>query len=74
MKVTIYNNSNCSKSCAALKIVNDAEIAADVVHYLDTQPSPSELAQILEMLGKRPVDIIRFGEPIAKELELTATD
>ena len=46
----------------------------EIVNYLETPPSKTELKRILELLGKQPQEIIRFGESVAKEKGLAATD
>ena len=41
--VQIFHNPSCSKSRAALEIVNRSGIDADVVKYLDTPPDREHL-------------------------------
>ena len=72
--VTIWHNPRCSKSRNALALLEENGIEAEVVKYLDTPPTKEELANILQLLGKQPQDIIRFGESIAKTLHLSVND
>lgn len=60
--VTIYHNPRCSKSREALKLLEDRGITPQVVDYLKTPPSATELAIILTKLGKGPKDIVRKKE------------
>ena len=39
----------------------------EIIEYLNTPPSKSELDEILKMLGLEPLDLIRKGEKIFKE-------
>ena len=45
-------------------------IQPDVVEYLNTPPSRSELVEILDMLGLEPRQLIRKGEAEYKENNL----
>ncbi|HEX6086669.1 MAG TPA: arsenate reductase (glutaredoxin) [Thermoanaerobaculia bacterium] len=57
------HNPRCSKSRAALELVREAGVALPVREYLDEPLSLEELRRIVELLGVRPVDIVRRGEP-----------
>lgn len=60
----IYHNSNCSKSCGVLNIIQQQGYQPQVIEYLNQTPDKNELLQILTMLGLKPFDIIRKNEPI----------
>jgi len=62
MSVTIYHNPRCSKSRAALALLEERGESPEVVEYLTNPPSADELKNILEMLGKRPAEILRGKE------------
>jgi len=68
MSVTIYHNPRCSKSRKTLEIVEQSGHPVNVVDYLVTPPSVEDLRQILDMLGKKPREILRKKE--AKEAGL----
>lgn len=59
---TIYHNPRCSKSRAAMELLNDKGIEANVVKYLDTPPDRQTLENILDLLGLEPRDLMRKGE------------
>ena len=57
------HNPRCSKSRAALELVHDAGVELPVREYLRDPLSVDELRRIVEMLGVRPIEIVRRGEP-----------
>ena len=72
--ITIYHNPRCSKSRQTKVILDEKALDYQVIEYLDQPPSESELAGILQMLDKAPLQIIRTGEALFKELGLSKTD
>ncbi len=74
MKTVIYHNPRCSKSRATLELLNRHDVRSTIINYLETPPSKAELRRLLKLLGKRPQDIIRFKEAVAKELRLSRKD
>jgi arsenate reductase len=57
------HNPRCSKSRAALQLVRDAGVELPVREYLHDPLSIDELRRIVQLLGVRPIDIVRRGEP-----------
>lgn len=70
MTVTIYHNPRCSKSRQTMALLVERGIQAQVIEYLKTPPSTSELATILGLLEIEPRDLMRKGEPPYKALNL----
>jgi arsenate reductase len=70
MSVTIYHNPRCTKSRAALKLIEERGITPKVVEYLNTPPSPAALKAILKKLSLKPSDLLRKSEPRYAELGL----
>lgn len=66
----IWHNPRCSKSRETLMLITDAGVEPTVRRYLDDAPSAEELRDVLAMLDLAPWEIVRFGEPVAKELGL----
>lgn len=64
--VTIFHNPRCSKSRAALALLQEKGVALDIVEYLKTPLSRHELAELLKKLGLKPEALARKGEPIFK--------
>jgi len=67
---TIYHNPRCSKSRASLEMLESKGIKAEIVRYLDSPPSGTELKEILAKLGLQAEQIVRKGESLYKELGL----
>ncbi len=70
MSATIYHNPRCSKSRAALALLEEKGVATDIVEYLKTPPSADELRTILAKLGIGVRDVMRKGEAVYKDLAL----
>ncbi|OOG46936.1 arsenate reductase (glutaredoxin) [Rhodanobacter sp. C01] len=68
--VRIYHNSRCSKSRATLALLEQHVGACEVIHYLDTPPSATELAVLLEQLGMSARELLRSGEAEYQSLGL----
>jgi arsenate reductase len=64
--LTIYHNSKCSKSRAALALLQERGMTPRIVDYLKTPASAAELKAIVAMLGIRPEQLVRKGEEIYK--------
>lgn len=67
MKVKIYHNSRCSKSRAGMKAVEESGVEFDIVNYLDTNPSASEVSDLLNKLNLKPIELVRVNEAIWKD-------
>jgi arsenate reductase len=66
----LYHNPRCSKSRAALELLEQRGLAPTVIRYLETPPSTDELRRLLARLGISPRQLLRTGEAEYKELEL----
>jgi arsenate reductase len=67
MKARIYHNPRCSKSRAALALLNERGVAVEIVDYIAAPPPRAELAALLQKLGVAPLEMIRRDDPeIAK--------
>jgi arsenate reductase len=60
--ITIYHNPSCSKSRETLRILEQHDTKPQVIKYLDTPPSQSDISQIVKKLGVAPVDLLRMAE------------
>jgi arsenate reductase len=63
MTDVFLHNPRCSKSRAALELVRDAGVELPVREYLREPLSIDELRGIVGLLGVRPIEIVRRGEP-----------
>jgi arsenate reductase len=68
--IEIWLNPACSKCRTAASELDAAGADYTVRRYLDDPPSVAELEEVLDRLGLEPWDIVRPGEPIAKEIGL----
>ncbi len=67
---TIYHNPRCSKSRAAMELLNEKGLNLDVVKYLDTPPNKEAITELLDMLGLEPRELMRKGEQEYKDNNL----
>jgi len=68
--ITLYHNPRCSKSRAALALLEENEVKPKLVLYLDNAPTIEELQELLRKLGIGLNDLLRRGEPEYDELGL----
>ena len=75
MKATIWHNPNCSKSRAALELLEQtAGIELAVVQYLKSPPSAEKLAQLYRDAGMAAREGLRTTGTDAVERGLTRAD
>ncbi len=60
--IRIYHNTRCSKSRAALALLEQHGVPFEVIHYLDNPPAASELSELLQQLGMGARELLRTGE------------
>ncbi|WP_353232843.1 arsenate reductase (glutaredoxin) [Pseudomonas helleri] len=68
--LTLYHNPRCSKSRAALEILEARGLAPTVVRYLDTPLEATQLRSLLGKLGLSARQLLRSGEDEYKALNL----
>jgi arsenate reductase len=73
-KVTIYHNPRCSKSRQTLELLQERGCEVDVIDYLQSPPSATELASFCRRLGMQPLELMRRKEKRFAELGLSAED
>jgi arsenate reductase len=71
--LTLYHNPRCSKSRGALELLEARGVQPNVVRYLETPPSASELKSLLGKLGITARELLRSGEDEYKTLGLSDT-
>jgi len=70
--LTIYHNPRCSKSRAALALLQERKVPLRIVEYLKDPPTRAELAALRKKLGLAPAEWIRKTESEFKDAGLTA--
>lgn len=63
MNVEIWHNPKCSKSRAALELLERSGRNLTVIRYLETPPTAARLEQVLALLGIEPRALMRTKEP-----------
>ena len=71
--VSIYHNPRCSKSRQTLALLEEQGIVPEIVEYLKSPPTPEVLTGILKQLDITARQLLRKGEAIYKELNLSDT-
>lgn len=74
MDVTIYHNPACGTSRNTLELIRNAGIEPDVIEYLKTPPSRSELARMIADAGQTVREAIREKGTPYEELGLDNPD
>src|SRR5688572_21472444 len=64
--ITIWHNPRCSKSRAALQLLQERGASPRVVHYLDAPPSAADLDRALRLLDRQPRELMRRDELYAR--------
>ncbi len=72
--VTIWHNPQCSKSRAALTLLEEQNIKTEVFKYLDETLNVEELTSLLKKLRISARELMRTKEDIYKELGLKDVD
>ena len=67
MKARIFHNPRCSKSRAALALLQERGVELTVIDYLKTPPSKATLKTLVAKLGVGVAEIVRANEPDYRE-------
>lgn len=65
--ITIYHNPRCSKSRQTLGLIEGKGYDFVVKEYLKNPPTKEELQKVIDLLGVKPEQLVRKGEPDFKE-------
>lgn len=68
--ITLYHNPRCSKSRAALDLLESRGATLAVVRYLETPPDAATLRRLLKHLGVPARELLRKGEDEYRDLGL----
>ena len=72
--ITIYINPKCTKCRLSMELLEENDIDANVIEYLDTPPDASTLSDILDLLKLEPRELMRKFEEPYKTLNLDNAD
>lgn len=70
MTTRLYHNPRCSKSRGALELLREQGVEPGIVSYLEKPPTPSELRELVALLGVPARALLRTGETEYGELGL----
>ena len=70
----IYHNPRCTTSRKALELLRDNGIEPEIIQYLKTPPSRTELVKLIEDAGIDVRKAVRKREPLYAELNLDSAD
>ena len=65
--LTIYHNPRCSKSRQTLELIRGKGVEPEIALYLKDVPAAEDIQDALQMLGMKPMDLIRKSEAEFKE-------
>jgi len=65
--ITIYHNPRCGKSREALALLEATGEEISQVLYMTETPSPEEINELINILGIKPMDLVRTKESLWKE-------
>jgi len=63
----IYHNPRCSKSRQGLALLQDSKIDFEIVEYLKTPLTETDIKELVAKLNIDPLDLVRKNEAIWKE-------
>lgn len=65
--IQIYHNSRCQKSRTVLNLLMDSGEEFEIINYLVTRLSVSDLKQVLDKMQITPLELVRKKEKIWQE-------
>ena len=72
--IQIWHNPKCSKSRAAIELLENKNIDANVVEYLKQIPTKEQIKDVLKKLKISAKELLRTSEDVYKELNLNQID
>lgn len=64
--IKIYHNNRCSKSRCGVALLEESGKTFEIIKYLEDPLSSKELKEIVQLLGIKPIDLVRKNEAIWK--------
>lgn len=65
--IKIYHNPRCRKSREGLAVLENAKVDFEIIKYLDTPPTKTELKAIIKKIGIKPIELVRTKEIVWRE-------
>lgn len=73
-RVVVYHSPRCTKSRRTLELLRTHGIEPQVVEYLKTPPTATQLRALLQQLGMKPRQLLRVHEPEYHAAGLDSSD
>lgn len=64
--IKILHNSRCSKSRCGLELLEQSGKPFEIIKYLEDTLSTKELKDLIQLLGIKPINLVRKNEAIWK--------
>ncbi|MFT6070903.1 MAG: arsenate reductase [Bacteriovoracaceae bacterium] len=74
MTARLFHNPRCSKSRQALALLQESKVQFEILEYLKTPLEETDLLALFKKLDKAPIEIVRKGEAVFKELSLSTKE
>ena len=68
--ITVYQKPTCSTCRNSMKILREEGVEFESINYYENAFTEETLKNVLRKLGMKPIEVIRKGEAIYKELEI----
>jgi arsenate reductase (glutaredoxin) len=65
--VKIYHNNRCRKSRAGLEFLQNKGIQPEIIDYINAPLKEDEIASLLKLFGKKPMELVRTQEDFYKK-------
>lgn len=62
--IQIYHNQRCGKSRSCLLFLEESNKEIEIINYLKTPPTTTELSTLLQKLDLSPIELVRQKESI----------
>ena len=62
--IQIYHNQRCGKSRNCLLLLEESNNEFEIINYLATPPTATELTSLLQKLNLTPIELVRQKEKI----------
>ncbi len=74
MIARLFHNPRCSKSRQALALLQESNVDFEILEYLKSPLDETDLLALFKKLDKTPLEIVRKGEAVFKELSLSTAE
>lgn len=66
-QVIVWHNPRCTKSRMAMEYLRAKGVEPQVIEYLKNPATREDLEEVIDLLGIRPIDLVRRGEQEFKD-------